>query len=226
MTALNYVLDSEFLWLVTDTLCTATPKNRPYIYSTKVHAIPHLSGILAMTGQGLFALECLKALMVRLIARDVMDADPDVPEIYRELWEKHLQLISKERTHATNVKTTIYHFGWVQSENRIVGLEYKAENNFVSERIPDGCWMHPNTVPDITVRQPHDLIRITMKQKTIDDALPSENRAGIGEDFHFVALTKDRITIQRVFRSDDFDKVYNEMVEFGKSDGSANSQLT
>jgi len=81
----------------------------------------------------------------------------------------------------TNAKATVHHFGWVPSEGRIVGLEYKVENDFASKRIPDGAWLHPNTV-DIIIEHPDDLIHIIEKQKEIDDALPPEERAGIGGD--------------------------------------------
>ena len=77
--------------------------------------------------------------------------------------------------------------------------------------------MHPNTVPNITVRHPDDLIRITKKQKKIDDEQPLAKRAGIGGDFHHLYLSKDGIGIERVFRSNDFDKVFQQMVDYGKA---------
>ncbi len=212
MTALNFVLSPDYLSLVTDTLCTVGPENKPCFYSSKVHAVPHLHCAFTMTGQGLFALECLKALMVRIIARDVLEADEDIPELYKELWQEHLEKCETEGTDMSNAKATVYHFGWVRSKGRVIGFEYKAENGFASERIGDGCWMHPNTVPNITVRELADLVRITKKQKKIDDALPPEQRAGIGGDFHHLYLDKNGIGIERVFRSSDFDKVFNEMV--------------
>ncbi len=213
MTALNFVLMPESVTLVSDTLCTAGPQMKPYIYSSKIHTVPHLNGAFTMTGQGMFALDCLKALMVQIIARDIVEADPDVPDIYQQTWQKHLDLCRAEGTDMTGAKASVYHFGWVPSEDRVVGFEYKVENEFASERIPDGCWMHPDTVPDIVIRHPDDLVRITKKQKKIDDALPPEKRAGIGGDFHRLHLTKEGVSIQRVFRAPEFDKVFREMVE-------------
>jgi len=86
MTALNFVLHPEFLSLVTDTLLTVGPQKKPYSYSSKIQVLPHLNGLIAVTGQGLFGLECYKALMLNILARDIIEADPDVPKIYRELW--------------------------------------------------------------------------------------------------------------------------------------------
>ena len=216
MTALNFVLHDEFLSLISDTLCTVGDQMRPCLYSSKVHAVPHLSGAFAMKGQGLFALDCLKALMTQIIARDVAEADPDVPGIYGDLWHRHLDLCSDQGTDMTGAKASVYHFGWVPSEGRIVGFEYKSEDGFTSTRVTNGCWLHPNTVSDITVRHPDDLIRITKKQKEIDDALPPEQRAGIGGDFHHLYLTKEVTSIQPVFRASDFDRVFEEMVEFSE----------
>ena len=216
MTALNFCLLPESLDLVTDTLCTAGAQNKPYIYNTKVHALPHLHGALAMKGQGLFALECLKVLNSQIIARDVVEADPDIPKIYRETWQRHLDFCKSRGEDMEDAKASIYHFGWVPSEGRVVGFEYRAVKGFASERVTDGCWLHPSTVTGIVIRHPDDLVRITKKQKKIDDALPPEKRAGIGGDFHRLFLTKDNISIQRVFRSGDFDKVFQEMVDFGK----------
>ncbi len=216
MTALNFVLRRDFLSLISDTLCTIGPQNTPCFYTSKVHALPHLNGAFAMMGQGVFALNCLKALMTKIIARDVDEADPDIPELYRELWQRHVEVCSDQGLNMMGAKATVCHFGWVPSEGRVVGIEYKAENEFMSARIPDGCWLHPDTVPGITVRNLEDLVRITKKQKKIDDALPPEKRAGIGGDFHHLYLTKDGIGIERVYRSRDFDKVFREMVEFSE----------
>ena len=210
MTALNFVLYPEHLSLVTDTLMTVGPQKKPYLYSSKIQVLLHLNGLITVTGQGQFGLECYKALMIQILARDIIEADPDVPKMYRELWQKHIDLCTSHGDDMTDAKATVYHFGWVPSEGRIVGLKYKVGNDFKSTRIPDGAWLHPNTV-DIVIEHPDDLIHITEKQKQIDDALPSEERAGIGGDFHQVQLTQEGISIRQVFRSSDFDEVFSDM---------------
>lgn len=213
MTAQNFVLDPEFLSLITDTLVTVGSQKKPYLYFSKIQVLPHLNGAFTSTGQGLFGLECYKALMVQILARDIIEADSDVPEIYRELWQQHIDLCASRGDDLTDAKATVYHFGWVPSENRIVGLEYKVGNDFASTRIPDGCWLLPDTVSEITVRNPDDLLRITQKQKEIDDALPVEQRAGIGGDFHHLYLSREGVNIKHVFRAGDFDEVFREMEE-------------
>lgn len=172
--------------------------------------MPHLSGVFAMKGQALFGLECLKTLMSRIVARDVVDADSDVPQLYHDLWEQHLRRCEGQGTDMQNARATIYHFGWVQAESRIVGFGYSAADGFVSQRISDGAWLHPNTV-DIKIQHPDDFLKITKKQKRIDDELPPGERAGIGGDFHQVYLTKQGTELRKVYRCPDFDEVYRQM---------------
>ena len=219
MTALNFVLLPENLTLVTDTLCTAGPTRAPYIYSSKIHVAPHLHGALAMKGDGMFALKCYIALLTRLIAKDMIDVDKDIAPIYRQVWEEHCDVCRASGVGEAALHATIYHFGWCQGEGRMVAFEYSTANDFRSERIKDGAWLHPNTVADIVVTHPDDLLRITRRQKKIDDALPQEKRAGIGGDFHRLFISSDGIGIQRVYRSSDFDKIYKQMENFSEEDG-------
>lgn len=218
MTAFNFLLQPDFITIVSDTLNCVGPQNRPYLYNSKLHVVPHLHAIVGGTGQGLFHLECHKALMMRLIVRDIVDADPDVPELFRELWQNHCELCSRNGEDISKAKATMYHFGWVETEKRMVAFEYKSGSNFRSERIADGCWLHPNTVTEIIVRQPVDLVQITLKQKEIDDALPTEKRAGIGGDIHLIQMTKDAIVVQPAHRCSDFDDVYRQMVEYSEQE--------
>ena len=97
MTAQNFVLHPEFLSLITDTLVTVGSQKKPYLYISKIQVLPHLNGVFTSTGQGLFGLECYKALLVQVLARDIIEADPDVPEIYRELWQQHIDLCTERR---------------------------------------------------------------------------------------------------------------------------------
>lgn len=216
MTAFNFILRPEFVTIVADTLNCFGPENRPYIYNSKLHVVPHLHAAVGGKGQGLFLLECHKALMVRIIARDIVDADSDVPDVYQQLWLEHQELCKREGHEMTNAKATMYHFGWVPSKNRVVGFEYKSGDDFASERLPDGCWLHPYRDPKIIVREPEDLVRVTLKQKEIDDRKPPEKRAGIGGDLHLLHLTKEGMAVQIRHRASDYETLFEQMVALAK----------
>ncbi len=121
MTAQNFVLHPEFLSLITDTLVTVGSQKKPYLYISKIQVLPHLNGLITVTGQGQFGLECYKALMLQILARDIIEADPDVSKMYRKLWQQHIDLCTSHGDDMTDAKATVYHFGWVPSEGRVRG---------------------------------------------------------------------------------------------------------
>ena len=184
MTAFNFLISPDMATVVTDTLNTVGPEQRPYLFSTKVHVLTHLHAVMGGKGRGLFLEECYRKISLGFIARDVADVDNMVSEVYRRLWVE--QLANEEGDDEPNPlppSATVYHIGWVESERRMVGFEYSSADNFESHRIEDGAWLHPNTV-DIMIRDPSDFVKITIKQKEIDDKLPAGKRAGIGGDIY------------------------------------------
>jgi hypothetical protein len=212
VTALNFVLGPDSLDLVTDTLCTSGAGKNPFIYTSKAFAVPHLHAAFAATGEAGASANCLQALLIGSIARDISEADPDVPHLYKEAWQQRVLGLRSNGVDTTNLHTTIYHFGWVEADRRIVGYRYKAEDNFVSTRIEDGLFTHPAIQNAVVRNRPGDLFGLIKLQKTLDDRRPREKRAGIGGDFHHLHLTEQGVTIRRVFRSGDFDRLFEEMV--------------
>lgn len=211
MTAFNFVLHRDFATIVTDSLNTAVPEQRPYQFSSKVHVLANLHAVMGGRGRGLFLDECYRQLSLGLIARDVADADNLVPELYRRLWAE--QLAKEEGDDEPSPlppSATVCHIGWVEKERRIVGFEYSSADNFESDRIKDGAWLHPGTV-DILITDPSDLVKITIMQKEIDDKLPVGERAGIGGDIYLYQLTHEGIVAQKAHRFEDYDQQFSEM---------------
>lgn len=211
MTAFNFVVCPDMATLVTDTLNTTGPEQRPYLFSTKVHVLSHLHAIMGGRGRGLFLEECYRQISIGLIARDVADLDKMIPDIYRKLWNEQLSREQEDdEPNALPPSATVCHIGWVESEKRVVGFEYKSTDGFESHRIEDGAWLHPNTV-DILIQDPKDLVEITMRQKIIDDLVPTGKRAGIGGDIYLYHITSESIIVQKAHRFDDYEQQYSAM---------------
>ena len=225
MTAFNFVIFGDMATVATDTLNTAGPEQRPYLFSTKIHILTHLHAVLGGKGRGLFLEDCYRVMSIGLIARDIADANEMVPDMYRELWAEQLAREDGDTNpDAQPPSATVYHIGWVEAEGRMAAFEYSSADNFNGTRLKDGAWLHPNTVDEL-IQDPFDLVKITIMQKEIDDKLPNGKRAGIGGDIYLYQLTPDAIIAQRAHRCGDYDKQYREMEEYSKESERNHDQI-
>lgn len=104
---------------------------------TKVVSFPHI--MMLVTGTGLYE---LIARWSELVARrsgrahqNIDLIDEIAPDTLRDLWEG-----IDDRP---DVTSTIYHFGWSPSQQRLIGLAYRSVSDFESEQIEDGFAVKP-----------------------------------------------------------------------------------
>ena len=107
--------------------------------------------------------------------------------------------------------TTIYHFGYDDQLFTFRGYAYRSVNDFESEELPIGIGIKPPIKYSLTENIQDDLINIIRIQRDQDLSSPILERIGIGGDIHIFFLEPGSISIQRVFRFEDYESLYSDM---------------
>lgn len=203
MTAFNFLLEEKRVCIAMDTLMLRANKKTPFKYISKIFMIPHLNGVICGTGSADFVLKWYLFVQRSIIAKDIEHLDLYASEA--------LQKLAKNSPCGFSV--TIYHFGWSEINNKFIGLVYRSTNNFVSEFMHYGLGIKPRINIDSFNELPEDFVKIIKIQKMQDEALQIEDRLGIGGDIHFLVMTEGGFTLSKCHRFDDYEKIYNQMLD-------------
>jgi hypothetical protein len=194
MTILNFALLEDAVYVMTDTLVT-TDGTDPCFFTTKVHVVPHLNGLVAGTGALGFILAWSRHLLGGLLSVDIAHADEFVPGILRGLRNTMPEEFEGERT------ATIYHFGYDEADRRFVGFAYRSTDDFESEPLAYGVGTKPAFVIEMqgNLGWPDDFIDICEAQKLADEATPPGARVGVGG-----YLVSYEMNVERMAEGEDF----------------------
>jgi len=99
-----------------------TPAGASAFFTTKVHYLPHLRMIVAVTGVFGFCDEWLRLLNTRVMATDVESVDAEASEQLRKLWNELIDLRYSIEDHST----TIYHFGIAEATEQVSSFAYRS----------------------------------------------------------------------------------------------------
>jgi hypothetical protein len=176
MSLLNFMLNKEAIYVVSDTLASYPEDMEPRAFTTKVYTVPHLEGLICGTGIGQFVLEWYGRVVERLVVRDMHNLDDFAPESLCEIWERYRTAVGRE------MSSTIYHFGYDRIEDKFVGWAYRSGNGFASQSLAYGNYFKPDDVggAELEIKELEDFTRIAEMQKAADRAKPIEGQVGIG----------------------------------------------
>jgi hypothetical protein len=124
MTALNFVILPQEVFIAADTLGRHPETKEPYKYVSKIFLLPHLGGIMCGTGIYQFALDWFCLINTESKAENMIDLDSHTPAFLRALGLKHG--LGDESC------STIYHFGYCEEQKRFRAYAYRSERRFRS----------------------------------------------------------------------------------------------
>ncbi len=224
VTALVFVLDRESVVLGMDSLAIRATDKTPSLYASKILPVPHLGAVVCGTGSQRLPLDWFVHIETRILGRDIDYVNSVAPGELRGLWTR----LDEPGT------ATIYHFGYSPAEDAYVGYAFRSESDFAAERIQYGIGIKPPSGELIAVAADslaelgvHDaIISLIVKARSVDDALPLEERVGIGGEVHLLTLTGGRQFGWATRPWADFDAVFGEMLERLRADNATDEGAT
>jgi hypothetical protein len=202
MSSLVFNLGPQQVIVATDTLAVGAATEEPCYFSSKAYPLAHLNGIMCVTGMDEFGVEWFTTVR-RLIARDLHHADDFIAPMLREMGSRYP--LGPDST------STVYHFGYSQTEQQFVGYAYRSTDGFASERLQYGFSHKPGVAGAKLESYPDDIIDLMKAQRRSEIAKPVEDRVYIGGDVLCYILTDRSMTIQAVHRFDDYGYDYELM---------------
>jgi hypothetical protein len=213
MTVMNFALAEDGVFVVADTLVT-TETFQPGFFTSKVHPVPHLNGLICGTGSLGFILAWSRHVLGGMLAMDIAHLDEFAPASLRAI---HAARPEEKLT------STIYHLGFGEREDRFVGFAYRSTADFESEPLDYGTRIKPRYDAPRELRAfPHDFVEMCRDQRSIQDRLPPDERIFIGGHIVAYMLQVQRVeghpasvltTITRPFEFEDFEQAYMRCVD-------------
>ena len=210
MTGLVFLLEPDSVALAMDSLSLSGDDKTPLKFCSKILPVPHLSGVVCGTGSLRLVLEWYADLQLNVVACDM--------DFVNSLATSRLREIAARLNEPTT--STVYHFGFSPAEGAFTGTAFRSTADFVPQPLeyglgvkPPSCDVMAVAVDLIKERGPFDgMIAILERLRESDDALPREDRLGIGGEIHLMALNEiNQFTIV-VGSWPDFDVQFKEML--------------
>lgn len=206
MTALNFAITNEGIFLATDTLVTRD--SRPLMFTAKVLALPHLHGLITGTGSMILLQRWSMAVLGRILTTHMHHLDLEAPGSIREIWG---EMSDEERGDAAE----IYHLSYDPDDDQFGGFAYRSSNDFESE--PLGYGLYPESAlrgafPIIAF--PGDCVRACRRLRFAQEKLDPDKRLQIGGQVTAYSIQRHEvqgllrsslITAQAVFEFEDFE---------------------
>ena len=211
MSSLIYRLTDEQVCIAADTLMSDT-EHQPLKYVTKILLLPHVRGVLCGTGAGDLLLKWYLRIQREL-------SIPDLPWL-AEHAPAQLVRLAAELMLPSDMKTTIYHFGWDHRAGRMTGHSFAAADQFaLRDAHRDSLVVKPGY--PAAIEEAADLVfqdgvtgfaEIMRRQRVVEGRLPVAERAGIGGEAHFVEITREGVAQFLAHRFVDYAELYDLML--------------
>jgi len=213
MSALLFLLQADGVYVATDSLSLAADTKKPFKYATKIFYLPHLQTIVCGTGSFDMVIDWYVLVQKNVVARNILYLNEIAPAQLRDM--------SKRLGLPNELSSTIYHFGFLEEENRFVGYVYRSAKEYASEQLPYSVGFKPpdGIQQEVVLKDvldkglPKGFVDLMKRQKEIDDAKPIQERLGIGGEVYFMVLNSSRAVMVTSHRFDDYMAVWNEMLE-------------
>lgn len=203
MSALNYILMHDKIYLAMDTLAVSPVDKCPVKFLTKFSILPHLNLVMAGTGETRIICDWFQFVNWNLNIRDINELNECTPTILQEEWLK--------RTEPSATSSTIYHFGYSDKDEVHVGYAYRSRDNWVSERLEYSIGIKPKVELQQGSNELEVLINTVREQSRMDRELPVENKVGIGGDVCVLIVNKKNITASSLYRLETYGHDYRMM---------------
>jgi len=205
MTALNFLIQKNQIYIVMDTLAISGDDKTPYMFKTKFLALPHINTVICGTGNGPFVENWFAMAQHRMVVKDLDNLDFHTTTALLE--------IKKEYEDLDKNSVTLYHFGYSRDRERYLCYVYRSTNDFESEEILDGFGIKPQIDVNLNGERklPEKFIEIVKQQRVVDNSSPIASKVGIGGDVIFIHLQNNSITILPCYRFDDYNDNFSLM---------------
>lgn len=219
MTALNFAITDDGIFLATDSL--VTHEDQALMFTSKVLTLPHLDGLICWTGSIVLFHRWALTVLREASSGSICFLDVDTPEALKSIWAG---MSDDERGSGTG---TIYQFGYDRDWDRFVGFAYRSSNGFKSEPLAHNIYTKPPLAGQFPIIGfPDDFVETCRHQRIEQDKLPADKRVHIGG--HVIAYMMQRnkregqptstlTTVQTAFEFEDLVHMYGTNMERGSN---------
>lgn len=207
MSSLIFQLDTDQVFVATDTLAVKLD-GTPAQFCSKALYLPHLRTIIAGTGIATYSGDWAMYVNNWMVLSGIENLDYHTPRILRTRWEEH----KREFDFSEAMTTTVYHFGFSEESDQMLGYAYRATSDFESEPIPYGCGRKPECTLPEDGNLVEKLQEMMDEQRFIQSRRPENKRLYIGGHAIGMHLNCDGCNIFRVFEFDDYQEHLDEIV--------------
>lgn len=189
------------------------------MFTTKAFAIPHLKMIICGTGVGGFLGRWFIKINDEMVVKGVDNLNFHAPEKLRNLWASY----KEETSFPEYLTTTVYHFGFSETDKTMHAYAYRSERDFVSEALGIGVGVKPECKLPEKHEFPTDIIKMMDEQRYIQAKKSENERVYIGGERIIHHITKEGIVIYSLGKFDDFETTENDIYKDYEKKVSSNS---
>lgn len=179
MTALNFAITDEGIFLATDTLVSRD--GRPLMFTAKVLVLPHLHALITGTGSMVLFQRWSLTVLSEILAIHMHLLDIDTPKRLRKIWA---EMSDEERGDGP---AYIYHLCYDPDIDHFGGFVYRSSNDFESEPLGHGIYrepaldFEPASHREFLIEDfPGELVRACRRLRFAQDRLDLDKRQHIG----------------------------------------------
>ncbi|NYE19457.1 hypothetical protein [Microbacterium immunditiarum] len=148
----------EWALLVADTVVTL--EDKPYMFGSKVTALPHLNMTVSTLGSHLVGMSWRNVIDTTPGLVDIETVNEVAPGQLRRLWDEYNAAYEQ-----FPMTSTVYHHGFPAGSNKIVSYAYRSTNDFEPERFEGSQFTVKPVLPDFQYQRPQS------QQEVIDLAI-------------------------------------------------------
>ncbi|WP_295326046.1 hypothetical protein [uncultured Sphingopyxis sp.] len=221
MTALNFAITDEGIFLATDTLVSRD--GRPLMFTAKVLTLPHMHGLVSGTGSMVLFQRWSLKIVSEILAAHMHVLDLCTPSRLRKIWA---EMSDEERGGGP---ADIYHLCYDPDDDQFGGFAYRSSNDFESEPLGHGTYPEPGLGGAFPITAfPGDLVRACRRLRFEQDRLDLDKRQHIGGQVIAYMMQRHEAdgqpmstltTVQTAYEFEDFEAAYGECDERTLFDG-------
>ncbi len=204
-----YLIQENQIWIMTDTLATY-PDGKPYLFTSKCVAVPHLDMTVAFTGIKDVGQRWLNCLITSVLGKNIDTVNSFVPDQLSKITNNVEREFGK-----LPMTTTIYHFGYSEkSGGKYMGYAFRSEHGYSSELLANnafGCKPQPTNPLEQAPTTIEEWVNMAKKLKQEQESRGESQRVFIGGDLILTVMNNQKILNEKVFKFDDFNSCWNDM---------------
>lgn len=189
----------EWVLLLADTLVSL--EDKPYMFGSKVDALPHLNMAVATLGSSLMGISWRNVIDTTPGLVDIETVNEVAPGQLRRLWREY------NAAYEEFPKTsTVYHYGFPAGSDKIVSYVYRSTKDFEPERFQGSQFTVKPVPPDFKYERPQsqqEVIDLAIRVREINDE-PNGWGVRIGGDLIATMVQNGHVETVRWHRFDDY----------------------